>query len=45
MNILFLMESKSRISFNGFGEDFPVDSNDTEEGDQNRRTEFKVISK
>ena len=37
---------KSRISFNGFGEDFPVDSNDTEEGrSKNRRTEFKVISK
>ena len=37
---------KSRISYNGFGEDFPVDSNDTEEGrSKNRRTEFKVISK
>ena len=37
---------KSRISFNGFGEDFPVDSNDTKEGrSKNRRTEFKVISK
>ncbi len=37
---------KNRISYNGFGEEFPVDSNDNEEGrSKNRRTEFKVISK
>ena len=37
---------KNRISYNGFGEEFPVDSNDKEEGrSKNRRTEFKVISK
>tara|TARA_Y100001933_G_C18993537_1_gene561555 strand:+ start:510 stop:2486 length:1977 start_codon:yes stop_codon:yes gene_type:complete len=37
---------KNRISYNGFGEDYPVYSNDNEEGrSKNRRTEFKIISK
>ncbi len=37
---------KNRISFNGFGEEYPVDDNDSEEGrSKNRRTEFKIISK
>ena len=37
---------KNRISYNGFGEEFPVDNNDSEEGrSKNRRTEFKIISK
>lgn len=43
----YLVENKiepSRISFKGYGETQPVDSNDTEEGRAiNRRTEFKVI--
>jgi outer membrane protein OmpA-like peptidoglycan-associated protein/tetratricopeptide (TPR) repeat protein len=43
----YLVENKiepSRISYKGYGETQPVDSNDTEEGRAiNRRTEFKVI--
>jgi outer membrane protein OmpA-like peptidoglycan-associated protein/tetratricopeptide (TPR) repeat protein len=35
----------SRLSFKGYAFDFPVASNDTEEGRaQNRRVEFKIIS-
>ncbi len=36
----------SRLSWKGYGETLPVDSNDTEEGRQNnRRTELRIISK
>ncbi|MEP1093580.1 MAG: OmpA family protein [Cyclobacteriaceae bacterium] len=35
---------RSRLSFRGFGDERPVDSNDTEEGRKsNRRIEFRVI--
>ena len=36
MNILFLMVSKKKTEYkyNGFGEEFPVDSNDNEEEGQ-----------
>jgi len=35
-----------RLSYNGYGETMPVDSNDTDSGRQNnRRTEFKVVGK
>lgn len=35
-----------RLTSVGFGEEQPIDSNDTEEGRQmNRRTEFKILSK
>ena len=35
---------KSRLSYKGYGEEKPVDSNDTEEGRaNNRRTEFKIL--
>ncbi len=38
--------SADRLSFNGYGETMPVDNNNTPEGRaNNRRTEFKVISK
>ncbi len=38
--------SASRVSYNGFGENNPVSSNDTEKGrSDNRRTEFKIISR
>lgn len=38
--------SLSRVSYNGFGESFPVSSNDTEGGrSKNRRTEFRIISR
>jgi outer membrane protein OmpA-like peptidoglycan-associated protein len=38
--------SSNRLSFVGYGFDQPIASNDTEEGrQQNRRTEFKVVSK
>ncbi|NNE30512.1 MAG: OmpA family protein [Saprospiraceae bacterium] len=37
--------SLQRLSFEGFGEIQPIDSNDTEQGRQNnRRTEFVVLS-
>ncbi|MEC7645879.1 MAG: OmpA family protein [Bacteroidota bacterium] len=37
--------SEKRVFYNGFGESFPVSSNDTEAGrSKNRRTEFKIIS-
>ena len=37
--------SEERVSYNGFGESFPVSSNDNEKGrSKNRRTEFKIIS-
>ena len=33
-----------RLSFKGFGQDLPIESNDTEQGRaNNRRTEFKVV--
>ena len=38
--------SKQRVSYNGFGESFPISSNYTEkERGKNRRTEFRIISK
>lgn len=38
--------STSRLSVSGYGQDIPVESNDTEDGRaNNRRTELKVISK
>ncbi len=38
--------AENRLSYQGYGETMPVDSNDTAEGRaNNRRTEFKVISK
>mgnify|MGYP001341611065 CR=1 FL=1 len=37
--------SEKRVFYNGFGESFPLSSNDTEKGRaMNRRTEFKIIS-
>jgi len=37
--------SEKRVFYNGFGESFPVSSNDSEKGrSYNRRTEFKIIS-
>ena len=44
---LILMQgvSQQRVFYNGFGESFPVFTNETEKGrGKNRRTEFKVIS-
>jgi outer membrane protein OmpA-like peptidoglycan-associated protein len=38
--------SAARLSYKGYGETMPIESNDTPEGRaNNRRTEFKVISK
>lgn len=38
--------SADRLTYKGYGFDQPIASNDTEEGrQQNRRTEFKVVSK
>ena len=37
---------RGRLSFNGYGEEFPVSTNNSEYGrSKNRRTEFKVLSK
>ena len=37
--------SEKRVFYNGFGESYPITSNDSEKGrGQNRRTEFKIIS-
>ena len=37
--------SDNRVSYNGYGESYPVSSNDTEIGrGENRRTEFRIIS-
>ena len=37
--------SEERISYNGFGDAFPIANNNTQKGRaQNRRTEFKIIS-
>ena len=37
--------SDNRVSYNGYGESYPVSSNDTEIGrGKNRRTEFRIIS-
>ena len=42
--IVELGVSSDRVSYNGFGESFPVYSNNTNEGRaKNRRTEFKVV--
>ena len=44
---LILLEgiSEKRVFYNGFGESFPLSSNDTKKGRaMNRRTEFKIIS-
>ena len=36
--------SEERVFFKGFGESFPLSTNDTEKGRSlNRRTEFKII--
>ena len=38
--------AKDRVFFKGFGESFPLSTNDTEDGRSlNRRTEFKIIKK
>jgi outer membrane protein OmpA-like peptidoglycan-associated protein/tetratricopeptide (TPR) repeat protein len=38
--------ASDRLTFIGYGEEQPIDTNDTEQGRQmNRRTEFKIISK
>jgi len=38
--------SGDRVFYNGFGESFPVSSNDTDKGRaKNRRTEFKIVAK
>ena len=37
---------KERLSYKGFGETIPVDTNDTDAGRQNnRRTEFRIVAK
>ena len=44
----FLVREKidaNRLIFKGFGENMPIETNDTTEGKQaNRRTEFQIIS-
>ena len=38
--------AKERLSFAGYADDLPIDSNETLEGRaKNRRTEFKIIGK
>lgn len=47
VSALILMHgiSKERVSYNGFGESYPISTNDTKKGrSKNRRTEFKIIS-
>ena len=46
VSALILMNgiSNERVSYNGFGESYPISTNDTKKGrSKNRRTEFKII--
>ncbi|MBC7884406.1 MAG: OmpA family protein [Saprospiraceae bacterium] len=44
--LLQLGADPARLSYNGYGQNQPLESNDTEEGrEKNRRTELRIISK